>query len=678
MVCVNVVLWFVFSSEANTNNSTPHEKSSLPHHGVTQNFIVLALTLPFIMSPSFLFLSLVLWSLLDPAWCNRPSSLRAYNCSSEPYDTLSLLEVGACIRESNATSVSRPSVSVVTLSTSKTVRLPRCRLSVLLTEWHCGMHSHISIVSPQTAADLPMTAALCYEMHTTRIWVYRSLSIVLKLGKNQGTATIGGSFKRDGSCTSEKGGSIMQVQYEIFLTQEDVIYSIPDKSLTLLGVVLSLEDSCDAELGCLSIRDLPLPTCNAGDLRLVYSGPAEEYQVGERTLVLVSGDQQGAFELKERTVICNLPLSRTNEQALFYTTDLARPLESATPMSLPLYLSSQLSFMHYHSAANRHQTALAFSHALCELERSMLKNRLAILRREPDIISHDEYTDLMGKGISALRAGEVLYLFRCEEVEVTARSTPTTCYEFLPISVGDKPMFMEPFTHIISETSPSIPCFTPFRPLYHINGAWYDVHTKSAAASPRTLNPAQPVRVELAREYRPNGLMTKESYQAFRDSLQNPSRRKAATNLFADVAYNPGTDPLSRAEYADALGNLRRGMAEVASVLEKIGAWTGFCGLVLFVLTVIHRIVTKYAMWRILRTAGATVAERLRAIFFPDAFITQHVTRVAKAASRETASLVCPSAPHEQKMYPSIGEPVTLAELRARAARAGTPPTIGL
>lgn len=639
----------------------------------------------------------VAWIAAGPAVRPVPAAgqIRAYNCSSEPHEALSLRDVGDCPPATKVVEKRKVRATIAVLTVARPEELLRCRVEVHREVWHCGMQSHVSIMAPRTRHPLVLTTSTCHDLHAGHIWNFQGESIALKRGRTSGTLTLGGEFMRaSGTCT----GDVIQVfEYDILLTLESVEFSIPDRTIRAGGLTLPYDNPCDAVYGCLVVRDLAAPTCDQGELQQLYVGEVEEYQVDQRLLVLVSGEQQGALEVKARTVVCNTVVFATNERRLFYATEGVPPLPPARPMSLPLYLSAQLSSLHYHSAADRHQMLQLFSQRLCSLEQEMLRNRLALLRTEPDVISHAEYSDIMGPGIGALKAGEVLYLFQCTEVLVEARSTPGACYEYLPVHLDGQALFVEPFTHVLTGTSPAVSCFTPLRPLFQIGGRWYDAHTKQAAAPPRQLDPSRPLQVELPSEFRPNGLMTEESYQAFRASLQSPSRRKAAASIFADVAFDPTGSPLERPEYTSALGNLREGLAAVTSTMERVGAWCGLLGMVFFLSNALHASIGSFMLWRALTAAGESLKNRLLAFCFFDSAYVRHMASQAHPSGAgggaepgpATAPPSAEEAPLVDRMYPSVPpmtpprppapQPatMTLAELREEAERRGPPPHLG-
>jgi len=589
------------------------------------------------------------------------AQLQGYNCSQEPHQKISLTTVADCPVGDSISLVTAKEARIVALETIIKVQVPRCHLVLHLTVTHCGMHSHQSLLQGRHRHDVGLTESACSSMHVTRFWSFGKSKVDLKIGLNHGSFLQGGTIDSDsGDC---QGDRIEHYEYAILLTTEEVSISIPERTLTTQGVTLELKHPCDAALGCYVTREVPTFTCDSGTLLEVYRGEIEEYTVSDRTIVLISGEQQGALELKDNSVVCNLALRRTNEQRLFYTTDMTRPLPLAGKMDLPMYMSAQMSYLHYTAATDRHQIVRRLGHDLCEVERRVIMNTLSILRKEPDVISHLEYDSFMGKGTSGMRAGEVLYLFECNTISVQARTTGNICYEYMAVMAEGRPMFLKPFSHHLVESAPEMSCMSPIRPLYQIGSHWFDAHTKQGVASPYVLEPSSRQRHNYSAIYRPSGLMTKASFEAFVSSLQSQSRRTTINSVITDAAQPGAANRPHGPEYDNALETLGLGIAAFATFLEKLGAWFGLMGGVILLITIIKSSYSKFSIFKIMTDAGVSIKNKLLALFCFDSFSMAELLN-SKIANRAKDIEVAKASGGEQNVrllsvYPVIDNMVT-------------------
>ena len=106
---------------------------------------------------------------------------------------------------------------------------------------------------------------------------------------------------------------------------------------------------------------------------------------------------------------------------------------------------------------------------LCYLERSVLRNSLAIALIAPDQF---KYNSMGGPVYYVQLTGEVVYVIKYLPIEVQAEKS-RTCHQQLQVTHNGVPWFLQPRTHILIRIPLELICNEITPPMWKIDHAWY-------------------------------------------------------------------------------------------------------------------------------------------------------------------------------------------------------------
>jgi len=208
--------------------------------------------------------------------------------------------------------------------------------------------------------------------------------------------------------------------------------------------------------------------------------------------------QSGKFALATRilatTSYCDVPIYTTRFNEIFINiqnkkfpyTFRSRKEISPTERNIELYFEAKIEYSsvlaHDEAAKVRNQLTMD----LCQVERSMLINRAALISESIYTIQDDYFPS---KGIMIHQAGHAVYLMQCVPVEVNFINTGH-CYEDLPVNVSGKTMFMDARTSILKDNSVRTICSDLLPNMFFIKGKWYKMTPNLIPSTPPAmLNP---------------------------------------------------------------------------------------------------------------------------------------------------------------------------------------------
>ena len=93
-----------------------------------------------------------------------------------------------------------------------------------------------------------------------------------------------------------------------------------------------------------------------------------------------------------------------------------------------------------------------------DLEQSDCTQAQAQAQAQVTMAAHSEvgYLELENNTFGVM-LGEVMYSFKCQQVQVTPRVT-TECFKELPVHLGGKEKYLTPLTRILVDQGTRVPC----------------------------------------------------------------------------------------------------------------------------------------------------------------------------------------------------------------------------
>lgn len=233
--------------------------------------------------------------LLVLVYINTVNSLIEFDCGGQHLNitTISLLDVGECNLNINQPNTTDVYIQLLQLSEYNYAEVIQCKVEISRTIYHCGMHSHISVVRNGRADYVHETG----YTQCLRLFQEGTISIGAEdrlhgIRANQTTSysiTLAGKINNDGSC---KG-----VQYsDPYGTWDDVVVQgiakvtikssyVPvqlntGKIMLKSGTICTLKEGfcIDSENGYTYWKPVPTSSCDFHQYNVLYQGQAAKIQ----------------------------------------------------------------------------------------------------------------------------------------------------------------------------------------------------------------------------------------------------------------------------------------------------------------------------------------------------------------------------------------------------------------
>ena len=133
------------------------------------------------------------------------------------------------------------------------------------------------------------------------------------------------------------------------------------------------------------------------------------------------------------------------------------------------YVNSKFIYVEKHLRSQLNQLYHDVLMQRCTLVQKVLKNALTIATQLPDEFA---FNLIKGPGYMAVVAGEAVHIIKCIPIEIKLRKTEE-CYLQLPITRGNRSLFMSPRTHIVMKGGTQINCNPIIPSMYRLDESWY-------------------------------------------------------------------------------------------------------------------------------------------------------------------------------------------------------------
>lgn len=474
--------------------------------------------------------------------------------------TVSLLGSGDCNLEYDTPKSTDVSIQLLQLSEYQHAEVMQCKIAIQRTIFHCGMHSHISVVKGgMSEYILEMSRARCFHLFSEGTFTIGTAGDMIDRLKPNRTevrsVTIAGTLNHDGTC---KG-----VQYsDPYGTWDDVVVQglaritlksgyVPvklasGKIILKSGTICELQDGfcLDSEDGYSFWNPIPTSSCDLQQYDILYEGPAKKSsKIGDQSAPtvysLVADDITFALSKTREQPLCGYTILHTEHPKLF----IVETREGESPRrrhSIPVnnldifsYVNSKFVYVEKHI---RNQMTSLYHNVMqqrCELEKQVITNTLSFATLQPDEFA---FRLMKGPGYMAAVAGEAVHVIKCIPVDVTLRKTQN-CYIELPITVRNASRFLTPKSRIISKFGTTRECSNELPTLYRIEDTWIEFSPtpRVRRVGPQELKPL----TTLTWEYLTpgplaiSGIYTEKDIEKLRDHIMFPAERPAVLNSMA-------------------------------------------------------------------------------------------------------------------------------------------------
>ena len=492
-------------------------------------------------------------------WCGltRPSDgLIAYDCGSSASNitTLSLRDVDDCEITRPILNITTVRVQFLQVNEFSFVHVKQCKIEVHRDIYHCGMHSHNSVIRNGKASYvMDLTREMCDQMH-----IYGSfevdrvrLSGAVPNGTRSYSVTLAGSLTDEGKCTAGMYADPYG-QWDDVLVQGSVRVSLRDyrarvgikNNFVYLDSGTRCEfkkGKCDDLEGGPTFWDLiPMGNCGEGHYSVLYEGVAKKIIDQDQKLIysLTTSDITFGLSTLPGINVCGYMLIRTEHPRLLLHEIVdgqgymrSSPLDVSN-MDIFAYINSKFVYVERHVKSQIQRLYYDVTLQRCALEREMLKNRLAIATVAPDEFA---YQLMRGPGYMAVLAGEVVHILKCIPLEVKLAHVDE-CYTQLPVIVGNLTLFMAPRTHVLMRTGTQISCSVVVPTMYYVSGQWYKINPRpSDVPAPGTIHPEKHNvwQYKDTTSLATNGIYSTNQLEQLREHVMFPAEQPAILNTIA-------------------------------------------------------------------------------------------------------------------------------------------------
>lgn len=487
--------------------------------------------------------------------------LIGFDCGSQHLNitTISLLDVGGCnlnVKQPNTTAVY---IQLLQLSEYNYAEVIQCKVEISRTIYHCGMHSHISVVHNGRAdyvREVGYTQCMTlFQEGSIGVGTDNRLHGMRPNQTSSHSITLGGKINNDGTCKgiqySDPYGTwddvVVQGIARITLKSSYVPVQLNSGKIILKsGTICTLKEGfcIDSEDGYTYWKPAPISACDFHQYSILYQGSATQIQGDDDTgttivYSLITQDITFALTKTREQQFCGYTLIHTEHPKLFILETTKRDsLQHQGPIPMEnldifTYMNSKFVYVEKHI---RHQMTSLYHNVMqqkCELERQVITNALSYATLQPDEFA---YRLMKGPGYMAVTAGEAIYVIKCIPVDVTVRRTKE-CYTELPVVQRNNSVFLTPKSRILTKYGNQRDCSFELPTLYRIEDTWvqFTPDPQVRQLSPQQLQPM----TSLSWKYltpgplASSGIYSEADIKRLREHIMFPAEKPALLNSVA-------------------------------------------------------------------------------------------------------------------------------------------------
>lgn len=505
--------------------------------------------------------------LLGVMWIMRLSQgMIGYDCGTSMTNitTVSLLEVEDCDIPSPTLNVTSVRIQLLQINDYSSVHVRQCKVEISRDVRKCGMFSHTSDVANGKASYVyEVSRDVCLRMYE-----HGSLQIektlIMGISGNHSVnhpITMAGQVTMDGACKgsaySDPFGSwddvLVLADVKVTLRDYRTAVALKTNKIFLKSGIrceISAGQCVDMEGGNTFWDPVPVTNCGNKEYGILYEGMAKKGVERDSRLLytVTTSDVIFALLIRGTLAICGQNLVQTEHPKLFiYEVEngqgfLQGKKMEVINMDMYTYVNSKFVYTEKHIKTQIQQVYHDLLLHKCELEREMLKNRLAIATQTPDEFA---YHLMKGPGYMAVISGEVVHIIKCVPKEVRIQQREE-CYTHLPVTEGNNSYFLAPKTHILMKTGMQITCNKMVAPMYFIDGDWYGMMPGPILAfPPEIMKPAtKPTwTYKNINSLATSGVYTSAELDQLREHIMFPAERPAVLNTVARGLMGKSTAP---------------------------------------------------------------------------------------------------------------------------------------
>lgn len=526
------------------------------------------------------------------------SSLIGYDCGGEGLNitTLSLLDLATCGLEDLEPQKTEIHVQLMQVSDYDKTHAMQCRMEIDRIVYHCGMHSHVSVVNNGRRTYVrELGADMCRRIQETRSVMLGS-TIIDKLSgnvTNWRSVTLAGRAAADGTCqgasyTDELGSwdsVVVQASVRVTLRTFDVTIKRSTNEVILPSGV-----RCEASTRVCMDEDgaetywtaTQEDSCHFNRYDILYEGPAIKLypttsQASPVMYTVTTGDTTFALIKTREFSLCGYQLSQTEHPKLIVfemqhgRTFKTRSHVLVDNLDIFSYVNSKFVYVEKHLKTQVTQLYKDIMEQKCALERQILQNVLSYSGVAPDEMA---YRIMKTPGYTAVIAGEVIHLIKCMPVDCRIRHTET-CFNELPVTFRNASYFLLPRSRILTKVGTTKDCNELLPTMYRLHETWFRITTRPIeTATPPAIQPLTRPKWKYVSPdaLATSGIYTAEDLTRLRMHIMFPVEKPSTLNTIARGAMGQ-TIPSGSVSLMNLLDE-----QSINRIAESAGkrAWQGF------------------------------------------------------------------------------------------------------
>lgn len=524
--------------------------------------------------------------------------LTGYDCEGKGLNitTLSLLDIGLCDLDNIEPERTDVYVQLLQISDFLKLRVTQCHVEVDRTIYHCGMHSHISVVSnSRRQYVLELGNDACRRIHDTGSFTL-STTVIDRISTNATnlrSVTLAGKAGADGTCHGAPytdgydSWDDVVVQAVVRITLREFEASVKRASEEL---ILPSGTRCSAAARMCQDSDgsesywttITADSCHFDRYDVLYEGTAVRLsphanQTSTVVYTVTSRDTTFALTKTDEYNLCGYKLFRTEHPKLvIMETSKGRTFKMRSKITVNnldifSYVNSKFVYVEKHMGTQLTKLYQDIMEQKCVLEQQILRNALSLSSIAPDEMA---FRIMKAPGYTAVAAGEVIHLVQCIPVACRIRHTEG-CHSELPVTYKNESYFLLPRSRILVRKGTSKDCSDLLPTMYEIDGTWFRITNRPI----ETLAPPaiQPLTKPGWKYVSPDALATsgiysEEDLTRLRSHIMFPVEKPATLNYIAHGAMG-GSVPAGTISLSNLLDE-----QSLERIAESAGRrlWNGF------------------------------------------------------------------------------------------------------
>ena len=543
-------------------------------------------------------------------------------------------EISPCKQPENKINTFNVMIQALQVKLYENLHVFHCLVTKLSIITYCGKFSYASMQKNGLIDEvLKISPETCEQMHKQKVFHYKDITFDgLEANTTKSTSFVeygyiapgatcdGVSFEtKQGFYENAIMSSTIRIRLEDYQTiinkHHNSIYFEDGQTCPIKG-----ETCFSADKGT-TIWENDNENCAEDTVDVIYEGVATAVTTsGNQTLkigdaILVDTDKKiFAHEIVGISHLCyqkifntNLPRVKILVKNPTYGFFFKKSAEIiAQNIDIGAYMNSKIYYV-TKKIYNTMQTIYEeIKFASCQMEHSILTNKLARIRHQKTTYGHVLTED---PGFVGITAGDATYILECSPVMVAVRSTDK-CYQNLPITYNGKETFMETEGRTIVDMPSEIPCSPLTPPKFKIAGKWLKLDRGhfQLTDEPIILSPQKNhynIQFDNLNNILLGGIYTENDLEKFTNFITFPQRQKKANDFVTGrIISQHDSNPLSmnkiftKEDLADFKDNI---LVDLDQGLLKFGAYMGAIIGIGAIFNVIRTLISTAINFRLLR-----------------------------------------------------------------------------